>query len=92
MNKNEIRELVRKIIKIQMSWGEIPDFDDDTVLSDVGIDSLKAITIMFSLEDELEIEVPTEAIERCQTIDDIVNEVSKLKGVDLNDASKTKTD
>lgn len=82
MNRNEIRELVRKIIKIQMSWGQIPDFDDDTVLSDVGVDSLKAITIMFSLEDELEIEVPTEAIERCQTIDDIVNEVSKLKGDD----------
>ena len=55
------------------------DLDPNTIemtsdlASDLGADSLDAIDIVMSLEDQYGIEVPDSAIENIKTVEDIVN-------------------
>lgn len=55
------------------------DLDPNTIemtsdlSSDLGADSLDAIDIVMSLEDQYGIEVPDSAIENMKTVEDIVN-------------------
>ena len=51
----------------------------DTHLQDLGIDSLKAITILYQLEEQFEIEIPNEVIESIVTIGDIVSNIDRLR-------------
>lgn len=44
----------------------------DTVLDTLGIDSLKANTIVYDVEDRLGIEVANDAIENVKTVGDVV--------------------
>lgn len=46
---------------------------EDAPLADYGVDSLRAITIMYGLEDIFSIEIATEDIEKVKTINDIVD-------------------
>ena len=54
------------------------DVRPETELVALGIDSLKAITVIFELEEAFDIEIPNEHIQTIVTVDDIVN---RLKGV-----------
>jgi len=47
-------------------------------LDSLGIDSMKAINIVYELEEELGIEVPNEAIAEMVTVNDINLAISKL--------------
>lgn len=47
----------------------VPEAD----LLSLGIDSLKAINILFELEESLDIEIPNELIAEMKTVADIVN-------------------
>ena len=55
------------------------DLDPNTIVmtsdlaTDLGADSLDAIDIVMSLEDQYGIEVPDSAIENMKTVEDIVN-------------------
>ena len=55
------------------------DLDPNTIemtsdlATDLGADSLDAIVIVMSLEDQFGIEVPDSAIENMKTVEDIVN-------------------
>jgi len=51
----------------------------ETRLEDLGIDSLKAITILYQLEEQFEIEIPNELIETIVTVEDIVTNVDQLR-------------
>jgi acyl carrier protein len=51
----------------------------ETRLEDLGIDSLRAITILYQLEEQFEIEVPNELIETIVTIGDIVTSIDQLR-------------
>ncbi len=46
---------------------------DSLLVDDLGADSLDAIDIVMSVEDEFKIEVPDEIIEKIATVGDIVN-------------------
>jgi acyl carrier protein len=50
----------------------------DARLDSLGIDSLKAINIVYELEEEFDIEVPNEAIGELVTVNDIEVAISKL--------------
>jgi acyl carrier protein len=50
----------------------------DARLDSLGIDSLKAINIVYELEEEFDIEVPNEAIAELVTVNDIEVAISKL--------------
>ena len=49
------------------------------IKTDLGIDSLKAITILYQLEDRFDIEIPNELIEKIVTIGDIVTNIDRLR-------------
>ncbi len=55
------------------------DLTLETRLEDLGIDSLKAITILYQLEEKFEIEVPNELIESIATVGDIVTNIDHLR-------------
>lgn len=57
---------------------EPSDLSLDTSLDDLGIDSLGAITILYELEDRLDIEVPTDIFDSLKTIGDIIIQLEKL--------------
>ena len=52
----------------------------DTPLEELGIDSIKAITILFELEDRFNIEIPNDVFDSIQNVNDIVQQLQKLIG------------
>lgn len=46
---------------------------ESLLVDDLGADSLDAIDIIMSVEDEFKVEVPDEIIEKIETVGDIVN-------------------
>lgn len=49
----------------------VEDITPETRLEDIGVDSLKAINILFELEEEFDIEIPNELIPEMTTVGDI---------------------
>ncbi len=60
------------------------DISMETRLSDLGIDSLQAITILYELEERFEIEIPNELMENLETVNDIVSSINKIRQPDTN--------
>lgn len=50
----------------------------DTRLDELGIDSLGAITIMYELEDRLDVEIPNEVFDSLIIVNDIVSQLEQL--------------
>ena len=50
----------------------------DTRLDKLGIDSLGAITIMYELEDRLDVEIPNEVFDSLKIVNDIVSQLEQL--------------
>jgi len=53
----------------------------ETHLEDIGVDSLKAITILHELEEQFNIEIPNEYIKTIGTVGDIVAKVDELRNI-----------
>jgi acyl carrier protein len=73
----ELQELVFEIISQELRLTPVT-FSLDTPLGDLGIDSLKAITIMYELEDRLDIQIPTELLDSLNNVGDIVLQLKLL--------------
>ena len=54
------------------------DISLDTRLDELGIDSLGAITIMYELEDRLDVEIPNEVFDSLKIVNDIVSQLEQL--------------
>ena len=50
----------------------------DMKLGALGIDSLGAITILYELEDQFDIEIPNEVFDSLETVNDIVIKLQQL--------------
>jgi acyl carrier protein len=50
----------------------------DMSLRDLGIDSLGAITILYELEDQFDIEIPNEVFDSLETVNDIVIKLQQI--------------
>lgn len=64
---------VKEILVEQLGINEDDVELTSSLVDDLGADSLDAIDIVMSIEDEYSIEVPDEAIEQMKTVEDIVN-------------------
>ena len=53
-------------------------FTLETPLEELGIDSLKAITILYELEDRLDIEVPNEVFDSIKNVGNIVQQIQQF--------------
>ena len=47
-------------------------------LDDIGVDSLGAITILFELEDKLNVDIPTESLDSLKIVGDVVDQLDQL--------------
>lgn len=65
-------EKVRKILCEQLAVEEDRVTMDSSLIGDLGADSLNVIDLAMSIEDEFDIEVPDDEIEKIKTVGDIV--------------------
>jgi acyl carrier protein len=56
---------------------EFKDISEKTAISELGIDSLGMLEIVGSMERELKIQLPDEALAGIQTVEDLINLVQK---------------
>ncbi len=54
------------------------DVRPETKLTALGIDSLKAITVLFELEEAFDIEIPNEVIPSIITVNDILDKLDNI--------------
>ena len=52
---------------------------DSTFVDDLGADSLDIFEMVMALEDEYEIEIPTEDLEKITTVGDVINYINEHK-------------
>lgn len=76
----EIRQLVRETIYKEMKWAPARALGDNSLLIEEGVESLKAITILYQIEETLNIRIPNELVGSCQTVSDIVSNITILMG------------
>jgi len=55
------------------------DVKPDAELQALGVDSLKAITVIFELEEAFDVEIPNDVIPSIVTVSDILNKLDDLK-------------
>ena len=65
-------EKLRKIICDQLELDEDNITLETNLLDDLGADSLDVVDLVMSIEDEFEMEVPDEEIEKMKTVADVV--------------------
>ena len=66
-------EKLKEILAEQLDVGADSITKDSMLIEDLGADSLDAIDIVMSVEDEFKIEVPDEIIEKIETVGDMLN-------------------
>lgn len=66
-------EKIRAILAEQLDVDEDSITKDSLIVEDLGADSLDAIDIVMSVEDEFGIEVPDEIVEKMENVNDIVS-------------------
>lgn len=66
-------EKIKAILADQLDIEEESITEDSLLVEDLGADSLDAIDIVMSVEDEFGIEVPDEIIEKIESVKDIVS-------------------
>lgn len=64
---------IKAILAEQLDIDENNITEDSLLVDDLGADSLDAIDIVMSVEDEFGIEVPDEIIEKIESVSDIIS-------------------
>lgn len=65
-------EKIKTILAEQLDIEENAITPDSLIVEDLGADSLDAIDIVMSVEDEFGIEVPDEIVEKMESVNDII--------------------
>ena len=72
-------EKVVELLKEQLDMETMEIRPDSSFKEDLGVDSLDLFELVMALEDEYEIEIPTEDLEQIATVGDVVNYISAHK-------------
>jgi len=72
-----IFDKVAQII-VKVAHCNIQDIKPESELTALGIDSLKAITVIFELEEAFDVEIPNEAIMSIVTVSDLLDKLNDL--------------
>ena len=78
----ERAEIQRALIEIVRNEKHLPDdaLSPETALADAGIDSLDALTILFSIEERFGISIPDDRARAMKTFGDMIAIVEELTG------------
>ena len=74
---SEIAEKVIKIVVEQLGVSEDQVTPEAKFIEDLGADSLDAVDMLMSLEDEFDVEIPDEEIENIRTVGDLVSYIEE---------------
>ena len=70
-------EKIKNIISEVLSINADPITDESTFVDDLGADSLDIFQIIMAIEEEFEIEIPSEEAEKITTVGDAVEQIKK---------------
>ncbi len=78
---DSIEKKLRSII-VTLSGGKVADDFDPAahVFRDLGIESTKALELLFELEDQFEVALPDMEYNACEHLGDLVTLITKLQG------------
>ncbi len=71
---DEVAQIIAKVAHCK-----IEDVKPESELMALGIDSLKAITVLFELEETFDIEIPNEVIPSIVTVNDILIKIDGIR-------------
>ncbi len=74
-----VLEKVKEILCQQLDVEEETISMDSKLIDDLGADSLDLADLVMTLEDEFDIEVPDEDVEKIKTVGDLVGYIEKNK-------------
>jgi acyl carrier protein len=75
-----IGDRVRKIVSKHLGVEEGEVTDDANINDDLGADSLDAVELVMAFEEEFGVDIPDEAVEKIQTIEDAISLIGELSG------------
>ena len=78
MNREEIEQKLRTIVREEKPGLEGEKLTGDTALADAGIDSLDALTILCAIEESFRISSPDDRARSMKTFGDMVDAVEAL--------------
>ena len=73
MNQEEIFEKVKKIIVEQLGVAETSVTMEASFIDDLGADSLDIVELIMALEEEFDMEIPDEDVEKIVSVSDVVD-------------------
>jgi acyl carrier protein len=73
----ELQARIRSIVADQLGVDSGEVTPDASILDDLGADSLDVVELVMAIEDEFDIEVPDEDVERMRTIGDMERYVTE---------------
>lgn len=74
MTFDKVAQIIAKVAHCK-----IQDVKPESELIALGVDSLKAITVLFELEEAFDIEIPNEVIPSIVTVSDILEKVDGIR-------------
>ena len=74
---SDIADRVKKIVAEHLSVEEEKVVPTASFIDDLGADSLDTVELVMAFEEEFNIEIPDEAAEKIQTVQDAVNFISE---------------
>ncbi len=72
-------EKIREILCQQLDIEEDTVTMESSIIDDLGADSLDVVDLLMTMEDEFDIEVPDEDVEKMKTVGDLVKYVEANK-------------
>lgn len=82
MARDSIESKVIEIISNQLSLEEDDIKGDSRFVDDLGADSLDIVELIMEMEEEFEIEIPDEDVEKMLTVKDVTDYISKTVSVE----------
>ena len=82
MASDSIESKVIEIISNQLSLEEDDIKGDSRFVDDLGADSLDIVELIMEMEEEFEIEIPDEDVEKMLTVKDVTDYISKTVSVE----------
>ena len=78
MNRDEYAAKIKEIVAEQLNY-DIDKLTDDTLfVEDLSADSLEIVELVMALENEFDIEIPEDAVEKIKTISDLADVLSDM--------------
>ncbi len=89
--RERVKSRVYKVVSDQLGISRAKIKEEDSIINDLGADSLDQVELVMAIEDEFGIEIPDEKAEAtatvCQIIDGVTEEFQRQENVRITNAN-----